>query len=252
MIQCYCLKKQRGLSQEQLGAEIGVTRQTVSKWELGETTPEMDKLIQLGSLFGITLDELVGNETENATFTNYMEQNRRNRGHYEYKSKRTVRGIPLVHINVGHGMYKARGIIAIGNIARGVISLGVISAGILSLGAISAGLISFGALSLGILLSLGAISVGAIAVGGVAFGLFAIGGCAFGLYAIGGCAIAEKIAGGGYANASVAIGDKVKGDYTFYIKEPISSEAIKTAILRQYPKTWSVIVEIFQSLFGSL
>ena len=38
------LRKQQGLSQEQLGYELGVTRQTVSKWELGVTTPEMDKL----------------------------------------------------------------------------------------------------------------------------------------------------------------------------------------------------------------
>lgn len=40
-------RKQQGLSQEQLGYELGVTRQTVSKWELGVTTPEMDKLIRL-------------------------------------------------------------------------------------------------------------------------------------------------------------------------------------------------------------
>ena len=39
------LRKQRGWSQEQLGAKIGVTRQTVSKWETGDTTPELAKLI---------------------------------------------------------------------------------------------------------------------------------------------------------------------------------------------------------------
>ena len=41
------LRKQQGLSQQQLGYELGVTRQTVSKWELGVTTPEMDKLNRL-------------------------------------------------------------------------------------------------------------------------------------------------------------------------------------------------------------
>ncbi len=41
------LRKQKGLSQEQLGEKIGVSRQTISKWELGSTTPEMEKLIQL-------------------------------------------------------------------------------------------------------------------------------------------------------------------------------------------------------------
>lgn len=54
------LRKQQGLSQEQLGYELGVTRQTVSKWELGVTTPEMDKLIQLNDFFHISIDELVG------------------------------------------------------------------------------------------------------------------------------------------------------------------------------------------------
>ena len=54
------LRKQQGLSQEQLGYELGVTRQTVSKWELGVTTPEMDKLIQLSDFFHISIDELVG------------------------------------------------------------------------------------------------------------------------------------------------------------------------------------------------
>ena len=38
------LRRQQGLSQEQLGMRIGVSRQTVSKWELNDTTPEMEKL----------------------------------------------------------------------------------------------------------------------------------------------------------------------------------------------------------------
>ena len=40
------LRKNKNLSQEDLGNELGVARQTISKWELGETTPEMDKLIK--------------------------------------------------------------------------------------------------------------------------------------------------------------------------------------------------------------
>ena len=54
------LRKQRGWSQEQLGAKIGVTRQTVSKWETGDTTPELAKLIELSSLFEISVDRLIG------------------------------------------------------------------------------------------------------------------------------------------------------------------------------------------------
>ena len=53
------LRKSKNLSQEQLGNELNVARQTVSKWELGETTPEMDKLIKMSEIFGVSLDELI-------------------------------------------------------------------------------------------------------------------------------------------------------------------------------------------------
>ena len=53
------LRKERGLSQDELGSQLKVSRQTVSKWELGETTPEMNKLISISELFNISLDELV-------------------------------------------------------------------------------------------------------------------------------------------------------------------------------------------------
>ena len=45
------LRKQKGWSQEELGDKLGVTRQTVSKWELGATTPEMEKLAAISDLF---------------------------------------------------------------------------------------------------------------------------------------------------------------------------------------------------------
>ena len=53
------LRKENGMSQEQLGFELNVTRQTVSKWELGISTPEMDKLIEISKLFGVSVDELI-------------------------------------------------------------------------------------------------------------------------------------------------------------------------------------------------
>ena len=56
------LRKQRGWSQEELGNQIGVTRQTVSKWEMGQSTPELEKLIELSRLFGLSIDRLVGLE----------------------------------------------------------------------------------------------------------------------------------------------------------------------------------------------
>ncbi|MEW9096756.1 MAG: helix-turn-helix domain-containing protein [Clostridiaceae bacterium] len=53
------LRKEKGLSQDELGSQLNVSRQTISKWELGETTPEMDKLILISEFFNISLDGLV-------------------------------------------------------------------------------------------------------------------------------------------------------------------------------------------------
>lgn len=55
----YELRKKKGLSQEELGNKLNVSRQTVSKYELGEAIPDMEKLVMLSDLFGISLDELV-------------------------------------------------------------------------------------------------------------------------------------------------------------------------------------------------
>lgn len=57
------LRKKQGLSQEELGYKLNVTRQTISKWELGQTTPEMDKLVDISKIFNISVDELI-NESE--------------------------------------------------------------------------------------------------------------------------------------------------------------------------------------------
>ena len=50
------------LSQEELAAQVGVSRQAVSKWELGEATPEVSKLALLAKAFGVTTDELLREE----------------------------------------------------------------------------------------------------------------------------------------------------------------------------------------------
>lgn len=55
----YELRKQRGLSQEELANKLNVSRQTISKWEVGDSTPDMEKLVAIGDLFDISLDELV-------------------------------------------------------------------------------------------------------------------------------------------------------------------------------------------------
>ena len=53
------LRRRKGLSQEQLGYELGVSRQTVSKWELGQSYPDFQKLVLLSDYYEMSLDELV-------------------------------------------------------------------------------------------------------------------------------------------------------------------------------------------------
>ena len=55
----YNLRKQKGLSQEELANRLNVSRQTISKWEVGDSTPDMEKLIAISDMFEISLDELV-------------------------------------------------------------------------------------------------------------------------------------------------------------------------------------------------
>lgn len=55
----YELRKQKGFSQEELANRVNVSRQTVSKWEIGDSTPDMEKLIALSDLFEISLDGLM-------------------------------------------------------------------------------------------------------------------------------------------------------------------------------------------------
>ena len=210
------LRRQAGLSQEELANLLNVTRQAVQKWEAGASRPDMDNLVSLAEYFNVSLDYLVtGKEPtpppEHTVVNNYYHP------WYEYRSKRTLFGLPLVHINMGFGFRVARGIIAVGNI----------SIGVLSVGGLALGLVSFGGLALGLLLVLagvgvgavafGGLAVGVLATGGLAFGWFAWGGVASGVYSVGGLAFASKIAVGGVASAPLAIGNEVKGAQTWLI-----------------------------------
>lgn len=62
----YTLRRKSGLSQEQLAEKIGVSRQAISKWEGGLSTPELDKLKALSECFQVTIDELTGNQAVSA------------------------------------------------------------------------------------------------------------------------------------------------------------------------------------------
>lgn len=59
------LRTTKNLSQDELAEKLYISRQAVSKWENGEATPDIDKLVQLAEIFGVSLDYLVlGKEPE--------------------------------------------------------------------------------------------------------------------------------------------------------------------------------------------
>ena len=53
------LRKSKGMSQEQLAACVNVSRQAISKWELGESMPDTNNVIQLSNLFNVSIDYLL-------------------------------------------------------------------------------------------------------------------------------------------------------------------------------------------------
>lgn len=59
------LRKKNGLSQEELAEKVGVARQTISKWELGETAPDLKQSKELSKIFNVSLDELTDNDIKN-------------------------------------------------------------------------------------------------------------------------------------------------------------------------------------------
>lgn len=177
------LRKQKGWSQEEFGDKLGVTRQTVSKWELGMTTPEMEKLVAMSELFGISLDELVkGIEPPQPEIPDEKIPEKK-RSTMEYKSQKTIWGMPLVHINLKGS---ATGFFAIGLLSRGIISVGLLSMGVVSIGVLALGVFAIGAFfALGAAVC-SALAVGIFALGGVSFGVFSLGGVAFGYFSFGG------------------------------------------------------------------
>lgn len=57
------LRKMKSMSQEDLAEQLGVSRQTLSKWETGESLPDIEKCRLLAELFEVTLDDLVNYES---------------------------------------------------------------------------------------------------------------------------------------------------------------------------------------------
>lgn len=241
------LRKSRGWSQEELGERLGVTRQTVSKWELGATTPEMEKLSALSELFGITTDELIKGSAAPAGEQTVIIHKKTPFVNGEYKSKRTWRGMPFVHITARG---TAKGFIAIGVRSVGIISLGVMSVGAVSVGALSLGVIAIGFLAAGVFCN-GMIAAGVFALGGAAAGLFAFGGVSAGwvsyggvstgCYSIGGLSNG-RIALGGSAHGVIAVGGRTDGEICLPL--PVSAEEFRQTVQSRLPNTPKFITDM--------
>jgi hypothetical protein len=90
----------------------------------------------------------------------------------KYRSEQVWGSLPVVHVSVGgrqaDGRYRlgrARGVIAVGDVATGLVAIGGVAIGLVSVGGVAVGLVA-----------LGAVAIGLVAVGAVAIGLFATGG----------------------------------------------------------------------------
>jgi hypothetical protein len=115
----------------------------------------------------------------------------RNAFGFEYRSRRVLWGLPVLHVAFGldpaTGRKRvAKGIIAIGDVAKGVVAVGGVAMGGFALGGFSIGILPVAGCAIG-LFAIGGLAIGLVAAyGGLAFGTIAMGGMALGYYAMGG------------------------------------------------------------------
>ena len=210
-------RKELNYTQEQLADILGVSRQSISKWESDIAYPETEKLIKMGKLFECSMDYLLKEDVtekqglqpaeKESIWTGFKKQFR------ERKSKKMVFGMPLYHIGKNaHGFFavglKARGVFSVGLMSRGIVSLGILSLGIISIGLLSLGLISAGVFSAG-LLAVGSIALGLFAAGAISVGLISFGALSIGCFSTGALAVGKYAAVGDHAYGMIAIGKSV-------------------------------------------
>lgn len=255
------LRRKSGLSQEQLADRLGVTRQSVSKWESGTAMPELVKLISLSDIFGVSVDYLVKDyleEPESADggddlsaqqavrlekkvdeLTNYVKGRV-----YRFDSKTRIFGLPLVSIRFG---FVRNGKLSMDNVARGIIAIGNAAIGVVAIGIVGVGLFTFGVVGLG-LLSLGIVAAGLGAFGVMALGYLALGVSAVGVYAGGVAAIAAKIAAAVSAVAPTAIGEHASGSHVLLWGDGLTAPEVRAFLLEHHPDLWQPLLDLFSSL----
>lgn len=254
----YKLRTEQGLSQETFGEKLGVSRQSVSKWETDQSVPELDKIVAISELFKVSTDQLLKEsktvaETskdaqstmENALSTTEEKAQREDgflrieylpgqKRRFEYKSKKMIGSLPLVHIG-----RRAKGVIAIGLVAQGWFALGLASIGGFSIGIVSLGLLSLATFAFG-LIALGSFAVGVISMGAVAVGIFSMGALTIGQFAFGASAHGTQVAIGDVASGKIALGySRATGTYTqISNRQPFDYEEACRAIDTHVSSNW--------------
>lgn len=255
------LRRKSGLSQEQLADRLGVTRQSVSKWESGTAMPELVKLISLSDIFGVSVDYLVKDyleEPESAgggddlsaqqavrlekkvdELTNYVKGRV-----YRFDSKTRIFGLPLVSIRFG---FVRNGKLSMDNVARGIIAIGNAAIGVVAIGIVGVGLFTFGVLAMG-MLSLGIVAGGLAAFGVAALGYLALGVSAVGVYAGGVAAIAAKIAVAVSAVAPTAVGEFASGSHVLLWGDGLTAPEVQTFLLEHHPDLWRPLLRLLMEI----
>ncbi len=107
----------------------------------------------------------------------------------EYRSEQMWGSLPVVHVSVGgrqvDGRYRlgrARGVLAVGDVATGLVAIGGVAIGLVSVGGVAVGLVALGAVAIG-LVAVGAVAIGLFVAGAVAIGLTAMGAVTIGVVA---------------------------------------------------------------------
>ncbi len=92
------LRKEHKLSQEALAEKLGLSRQSISKWERAEASPDTDNLIALAEVYGITLDQLLGNDEPKTEPQPQPEQTKKQLSAKQIKSKNKLKKAPLLFL----------------------------------------------------------------------------------------------------------------------------------------------------------
>ena len=236
------LRRKSGMSQEQLADRLGVTRQSVSKWEGGTAMPELVKLISLSELFGVSVDYLVKDWMEEPDnpyggsgeisskqadrlekkvdeLTNYVKGRV-----YRYDSKTRIFGLPLVSIRFG---FVRNGKLSMDNTAKGIIAIGNCAIGVVAIGIVGVGLFTFGVLAMGML------SLGIVAGGLAAFGV---------------AAIAAKIAVAVSAVAPTAVGEFASGSHVLLWGDGLTAPEVQTFLLEHHPDLWRPLLRLLTEI----